>query len=134
MALKFDDVLLEIADGPAELEKANEAALTEILDVGLRASPPLGYLRLRPIPFSLAAHVSSGLLSLGSPLALLSNDRIPTPIGPITSLMGFWTSILHLLLIDFKNLLHHLLIKNFGPRPKTTGPPIKVNRQALLKL
>jgi hypothetical protein len=44
LALKFDDVLLEIADGPAELEKANEASLTEILDVGLRTSPPLGYL------------------------------------------------------------------------------------------
>jgi len=103
MALKFDDVLLEIADGPAELEKADEAALTEILDVGLRASPPLGYLRLRPIPFSLAAHVP-GLLSLGSPVVLLSNDRIPTPIGLITSLMGFWTSMIHLLFTDFKNL------------------------------
>jgi hypothetical protein len=104
VVLKVDDVLLEIADGSAELEKADEAALTEILDVGLRASPPLGYLRLRPIPFNLAAHVSPGLLSLGSPLALLSNDRIPTPIGPITSLMGFWTSMIHLLFTDFKNL------------------------------
>jgi hypothetical protein len=104
LALKFDDVLLEIADGPAELEKVDEAAFTEILDVGLRTSPPLGYLRLRPIPVSLAAHVSPGLLSLGSPLALLSNDRIPTPIGPMTSLLGFWTTILHLLFIDFKNL------------------------------
>jgi hypothetical protein len=49
LALKFDDVLLEIADGPAELEEIDKAALTEILDVGLGTSPPLGYLRLRPI-------------------------------------------------------------------------------------
>jgi hypothetical protein len=74
LVLEFDDVLLEIADGPSELEKTYEATLTKILDVGLRASPSLGYLRLRPIPVSLAAHVSPGLLSLGSPLALLSND------------------------------------------------------------
>jgi hypothetical protein len=113
LALKFDDVLLEIADGPAELEKADEAAFTEILDVGLRTSPPLGYLRLRPIPVSLAAHVPPGLLSLGSPLALLSNDRIPTPIGPMTSLLGFWTTILHLLFIDFKNLSTTSFIEDF---------------------